>query len=181
MLPGLFLLCGVDCFLYRSEPPVLEGTTNSAWGPPTSIFDQEKIMVLPTFLQDNLVEALSHLRSPVCLCQVNGKKRYNHQNKGYGSSLHPPKCHRRSLKIIASSTISLSLDLKVLATVLTHFYILTPLDLSRKLTLPPFSRLLYQGSLNILWLLDISCTFVQSLRPPSLFSTSGLLLFVPRM
>lgn len=75
MLPGLFLLCGVDCFLYRSEPPVLEGTTNSAWGPPTSIFDQEKKMVLPTFLQDNLVEALSHLRSPVCLCQVNGKKK----------------------------------------------------------------------------------------------------------
>lgn len=55
------------------------------------------------------------------------------------------------------------------------------LDLSRKLTLPPFFRLLHQGPLNILWLLDISYTSIQSLRTPSLFSTSGLLLFLPRM
>lgn len=67
MLTGLVLLCGVDCFLYSSEPPAFGGTTSSVWGPPISIIDQEKKMVLPTFLQDNLMEAFSHFKSPVCL------------------------------------------------------------------------------------------------------------------
>ena len=67
MLTGLVLLCGVDCFLYSSEPPALGGTTSSVWGPPISIIDQEKKMVLTTFLQDNQMEAFSHLKSPVYL------------------------------------------------------------------------------------------------------------------